>query len=71
MSQCQLILRHLQQGHTLTVAEALQSLGIYALSQRVTDLRNQGYPIITNMIITQSGKRIARYKMGVQLELEL
>ena len=65
MNQCEIILRHFQSGGTLTVVEALQRFRIYALSQRVTDLRNEGYPVVTEMIQTPSGKRIARYKMGM------
>ena len=48
-------------GESLTVAEALTRFGIYALSQRCTDLRREGYPVDSTMIELPSGKRVARY----------
>lgn len=35
----------LQGGGRLTVGKALTELGIYALSQRIGELRRQGWPI--------------------------
>lgn len=45
-SQCMQILLYLKRGGRLTVAKALGELGVYALSQRVGDLkRKYGWPI--------------------------
>lgn len=63
MSQQSDILTYLGNGHFLTVAEALRELGVYALSQRCGELRRQGYPIVSEMIKTPTGKRIARYRL--------
>lgn len=61
MSQLETLRQHFDNGGTLTVAQALTDFGIYALSQRCTDLRADGYPVASRMIETPSGKRIAEY----------
>lgn len=45
MTQCERILRHLQDGNTLTQAEAFLEYGIGRLSSRICELRAAGYPI--------------------------
>ena len=45
-TQCHEILLYLQRGGKLTVAKALTEFGVYALSQRIGDLkRTYGWPI--------------------------
>jgi hypothetical protein len=65
-THCGLILSYLQQGYTLTPLEALQKFNCFALSQRVTDLRQAGHRIVTKMIKLPSGKRVAEYKLEQQ-----
>jgi len=60
MTQHQQILNHFYQGKSLTVAQALNELGIYALSQRCTDLRREGYPVQSEWV-ESNGKRFKRY----------
>lgn len=63
-SQTDLILQHLQAGHTLTPMDALNLFKCWSLSQRVTDLRQQGHDIITTMIDdAETGKRYAKYHL--------
>ena len=64
-SQIQLrdILRELQTGRRLTVALALSELGVYALSQRIGELRRLGWPIERTMIRTRGGATVAEYSM--------
>jgi len=58
------ILDHLRAGKTLTVLEAIQLFGCYALSQRIGELiRDYHWPIKSEMIITQTGKRVAKYSL--------
>jgi len=57
------ILRDLEAGETLTVVEALNRYGCYALSQRAGQLRRMGYPVKSEMVDLPNGKRIARYSM--------
>lgn len=61
MSQCTSILSHLQRGNYLTVLSAIRLLNVYALSQRVGELKARGWPIEAKMIRLDSGKRVARY----------
>ena len=62
-SQIQLrdILRELQHGRRLTVAVALSELGVYALSQRIGELRRLGWPIERTMVRTRGGATVAEY----------
>lgn len=72
-TQCTLILRHLAQGKTLTTLQALELFGCMALSQRCTDLRNEGWPVDSRMIELPSGKRVAEYflRLPEQQQLEV
>ena len=45
MTQNERILRHMEDGRTLTQAEAFQEYGIGRLSSRICELRAAGYPI--------------------------
>lgn len=55
------ILRALQRGEYLTVAQALQHYHCYALSQRIGELKRMGWPICAESVKTESGARVARY----------
>lgn len=57
------ILRHLLRGESLTPIEALGLYGCFALSQRIGELKRQGYAIETEMV-TNGRKRFAQYRMG-------
>lgn len=50
MTQCERILRHLQDGNTLTQAEAFMEYGIGRLSSRICELRAAGYPIHSKFV---------------------
>ena len=74
MTQCEIILAHLEAGGSLTVAEALQSMGVYALSQRIGELKRRGVPIKAERVETAGGATVARYTLArpqepVQMEL--
>jgi hypothetical protein len=50
-TQCYELLMAMQRGVRLTVAKALTEYGVYALSQRVGDLkRKYGWPIKSRMV---------------------
>ena len=58
-------------GGSLTVTEAISAFGVYALSQRVGELRrNHGKPVISTWERTPEGAKIKRYKYAIQLPLE-
>jgi len=60
-AQHKAILNHLRQGFSLTVVEALDKFGVYALSQRAGDLRRMGWPIKDRWRELPNGKRIKEY----------
>lgn len=55
------ILMYLQAGGRLTVAKALTELGVYALSQRIGELKKQGWPICSRTVTTAGGARVSEY----------
>mgnify|MGYP001579527364 FL=1 len=59
-----MLLRAFQRGEVLTVAEALSKYGVYALSQRVGELKKAGWPIVAEWYRTPGGARVARYSMA-------
>lgn len=60
-NQKEKIINYLMTRGPLTVLEAMQYLKCYALSQRIGELKSEGFPIEREMIQVDSGKRIARY----------
>jgi hypothetical protein len=58
------ILRELQHGRRLTVAVALSDLGVYALSQRIGELKKLGWPIERTMVRVPGGATVAQYYLS-------
>jgi hypothetical protein len=56
-----MVLRELQDGHTLTPAKALVGFGCMRLAARIQELRDQGWDIVTNMAVGPDGRRYAEY----------
>lgn len=63
--QKQMILAHLKLGYPLTVGEALNKYGIYALSQRIGELKRDGHSITSELVEVKEGCRVAHYKLEV------
>lgn len=61
ISQCKQILAWLEKGYSLTQMQALNLFGCGRLASRVNDLRNQGYPIETHKVRTNTGKLVGEY----------
>lgn len=53
LTQCERVLRHIQDYGSITSAEAIQEYGIYRLASRISDLKKLGVPISKEMV---SGK---------------
>jgi len=66
MAQTDEILEALKSGRKLTVLDALDEFGCYRLTSRVWDLKQQGFAIQSEMITTESGKRVAQYSLKQQ-----
>ena len=60
-SQCETLLMAMQSGARLTVLTALDKYGVYACSQRMTDLRRLGWPVKSERLKLPSGKIVAVY----------
>ena len=61
-SQTALIKGWLLNGHSLTTLEALTMFRCFRLAARIVNLKNDGMPILTEMIDID-GKRVARYSL--------
>lgn len=53
MTQCERIIRHLEDYGTITSLEAIVEYGILRLASRINDLKRMGYAISSE---TQTGK---------------
>jgi len=66
MKQNEMILQHLKQHQVITPAEAYGKYGVFRLSARILELKQQGHKIITG-IIKKTGrrgtKRFAEYRL--------
>jgi hypothetical protein len=54
----------LLKGKTITALQALNKWGCMRLSARINELRNDGFPILTDSV-KQNGKVFARYRMAM------
>lgn len=57
------ILSALQNGERLTPLLALQRYACLSLSQRVSEFKRQGWPILSRMVPLPSGKKCCEYWM--------
>lgn len=67
-TQRALIVRHLEQGNTLTSLQALNRFGCARMASRIDELRRAGLNIVTTMIPVKNrdGKqvRVAEYRLA-------
>lgn len=61
-SQNYQILNHLKKT-SITAIEALNCYQCFRLAARIKDLRDMGHLILTEMMVTKNGKRIADYTL--------
>lgn len=50
MTQCERILRHLEDYGSITSLEAIQEYGILRLASRINDLRRNGHRIVSSTV---------------------
>lgn len=62
-SQNALIKGWLLNGKSITPLDALNMFGCFRLSARIANLRDEGLPIVTDMV-TINDKRVARYYLA-------
>lgn len=61
MSQQKDIIEYLKKHGSMTKLQGLRDLGIMNVGGRIGELREQGYPIETEMIPVKGRKKVARY----------
>lgn len=65
MSQATDVIEFIRDNGSITAKQAMESLGIYRLASRITDLRKAGIPVEREMIpvLNRKGEtcRVARY----------
>lgn len=65
LSQCDLILIHLQSGKTINPLQALILYGCYRLSARIYDLKKAGFDI-DSRLVHENGVQYAEYSMRAE-----
>ena len=69
-TQTQRVVEYMREFGSITQLEALKDLGVMRLASRISDLRRQGYKIIsrTERVKNRYGEtcRIKRYSLGKQ-----
>ena len=60
-TQEKMILKHLQEGHSITPLQALNMFNCLRLSGRIYDIKNKGYVIKDQFITLPNGKRVKEY----------
>lgn len=68
-TQADILLRAFYDGERLTVAKALNKYGVYALSQRVGELKRLGWPI-KDRTLHSNGKHFSEYWIAFEKEKE-
>jgi hypothetical protein len=64
MTQAEHILSHLKSKGPISPLIALREYGCFRLGARIWDLRRDGWPIDRDMVSTETGKRVALYRIG-------
>ena len=62
MTQQQTLIRALKR-RAFTSLEAAETLGVWALSQRCSELIREGVKVRKQWVTTQTGKRVMRYSI--------
>lgn len=67
LTQCDKIMRHIEEYGSITTMEAVMEYGIMRLASRVTELKAQGIPIVAEIVPGRNryGEKIyyAKYKI--------
>lgn len=63
MTQCEAILAALRRGEVVTPETAYRLCGTHALHSRISELRERGHEITTEMVETPTGKVVGRYTL--------
>lgn len=62
-SQKARILAFMMEGNSITPLEALEKFQSFRLGARIADLKEDGWPIESKWVITNTGKRVKSYSL--------
>lgn len=63
-SQNDLIIKHITQYGSITPIDALKRFGCMRLASRINELRENGFPIVTKIVVScTTKKRFAKYEL--------
>mgnify|MGYP000146044040 CR=1 FL=1 len=65
MNQTEQIHNYLKEGNAITAIEALNLFKCFRLAARISDLKRQGVNISSEMITTDTQKRVMRYSLSI------
>lgn len=67
-TQCERVLAYIEQYGSITQLEALKDLGVMRLASRISNLKKEGYPIISEMVTVENRYnekcRVKRYMLA-------
>lgn len=58
------ILKVLKAGKNVTARELEKKSGVSGISQRIAELRQNGYPNIYTNTVTRNGRKVNAYRLG-------
>lgn len=68
LKQTERVISYMEEHGSITQIQALNDLGVMRLASRISDLKKQGYPIVSNVeqVRNRYGEvcRIKRYQLG-------
>ena len=68
MTQCDRIIRHLEDYGNITSLEAMKEYGIMRLASRITDLKRRGYKIVSETVSGENRYGETTYYSKYRLE---
>lgn len=70
MTQCEKIIDYINEFGSITTMQAFMDLGVTRLASRICDLKNEGYPIVSETISAKNryGEKVHYSKYMLEVE---
>lgn len=69
MTQNEQIIEYLKTGASITPLEALRMFGCFRLAGRIFELKEKGWPIISERLEVEKGRRVGHYTLQTDRNL--
>ena len=69
MTQNEQIIEYLKTGASITPLEALRMFGCFRLAGRIFELKEKGWPIISERLEVEKGRRVGQYTLQTDRNL--